>query len=258
MPQFINFYENLPEARLRLMNTIVAYDGAPCFVHDIADHVDGRFRIYIEFIGVDGYGFGRDKYHDFPTPGNYSQGTYHKALNEWIAANPNSSVKRKFMSAASFNKFRPFPLGNVNQNGEVVYVERRPTRQTIQGIRQESLLCERVSASPPVETDDYLISKALRGSVDIFSASFADCVMGNYPSYQEVYKHLTSRECGNSGVAFHREFSVVRGPIKLLFLCYKADGIGLIKGPDLVLDRESEHLKEQIEELNIFRSIIVS
>ena len=68
-----------------------------------------------------------------------------------------------------------------------------------------------------------------------------------------MYEHLTSPECGNAGVAFHREFSVVRGPVKTLFLCYKTDGVGIIgAGGGLVLDSSYDYLKEQIEELNVF------
>lgn len=252
MPQFINFYENIAEARLRLLNTIVAYDGAPCYVHAISEHEDGRFRIYVEFFGVGGYGIGRDKYHDFPNSGNYNNEDFARVLDAWIQKNPNSGVVRKFMSAAAFNKYRPFPLGNVNYNGEVVYVERRPTRQTIQGIRSDSIICEKVSASLPVETDTFIPSP-LRTHIDLYSSEFVDCVKGSYPTYQEVYDHLTSPECGNAGVAFHREFSVVRGPVKTLFLCYKTDGVGIIgAGGGLVLDSSYDYLKEQIEELNVF------
>lgn len=253
MPQFINFYENLAEARLRLLNTIVTYDGHPCYVHWIAEHQgDGRFRIYIEKLGTVGYGFGRDNYPDFPDRNNCYENNYASVLDEWLDRNPDAAIVRKLMSSAKFNKFRPFPLGNVNYNGEVYHIERRPTRQTIQGIRSESILTEKVTASPNVDTGNS-ISKLMRVHIDLYGREFADCVLGNYPSYQEVIENLRSPLCANSGAAFHRDFSVVRGPIKTLFLCYKTEGIGFIGvGDGLLLDSSYEYLKEQVEELNVF------
>ena len=253
MPQFINFYENLAEARLRLLNTIVTYDGHPCYVHWIAEHQgDGRFRIYIEKLGTVGYGFGRDNYPDFPDRNNSYENNYASVLDEWLDRNPDAAIVRKLMSSAKFNKFRPFPLGNVNYNGEVYHIERRPTRQTIQGIRSESILTEKVTASPNVDTGNS-IAKLMRVHIDLYGREFADCVLGNYPSYQEVIENLRSPLCANSGAAFHRDFSVVRGPIKTLFLCYKTEGIGFIGvGDGLLLDSSYEYLKEQVEELNVF------
>ena len=253
MPQFINFYENLAEARLRLLNTIVTYDGHPCYVHWIAEHQgDGRFRIYIEKLGTVGYGFGRDNYPDFPDRNNSYENNYASVLDEWLDRNPDAAIVRKLMSSAKFNKFRPFPLGNVNYNGEVYHIERRPTRQTIQGIRSESILTEKVTASPNVDTGNSIV-KLIRVHIDLYGREFADCVLGNYPSYQEVIENLRSPLCANSGAAFHRDFSVVRGPIKTLFLCYKTEGIGFIGvGDGLLLDSSYEYLKEQVEELNVF------
>lgn len=261
MPQFINFYENLAEARLRLLNTIVTYDGHPCYVHWIAEHQgDGRFRIYIEKLGTVGYGFGRDNYPDFPDRNNCYENNYASVLDEWLDRNPDAAIVRKLMSSAKFNKFRPFPLGNVNYNGEVYHIERRPTRQTIQGIRSESLLTEKVTASPNVDTGTGLGIHKPRVHIDIYGREFADCVLGNYPTYQEVIENLRSPLCANSGAAFHRDFSVVRGPIKTLFLCYKTEGVGIVHGQAwnlLVLGQEFDYLKEQIEELGVYASISV-
>lgn len=252
MPQFINFYENVAEARLRLLNTVVAYEGHPCYVHWISDsHEDGRFRIYIEQIGVNGYGIGRDKFFDFPSRDNHYENSYDQVLDEWLERNPDRGVMRKYMSSQGFNKYRPFPLGNVNMSGQVVYTERRPTRQTIQGIRQDSLVSETVQAAPRVEPDNGL--RLSRVHVDLYSEPFADCVLGNYPSYEEVIEHLKSPDCGNAGLAFSRDFSVLRGPLKTLFLCYKTEGVGCIGiGSGLILDTSYEYLKEQVEELNVF------
>jgi len=253
MPQFINFYENLAEARLRLLNTVVTYDGHPCYVHWIAEHQgDGRFRIYIEKLGTVGCGFGRDNYPDFPDRNNCYENNYASMLDEWLDRNPDAAIVRKLMSSAKFNKFRPFPLGNVNYNGEVYHIERRPTRQTIQGIRSESIITEKVTASPNVDAGSS-IARLVRVHIDLYGLEFVDCVLGNYPTYQEVIENLRSSECANSGAAFHRDFSVVRGPIKTLFLCYKAEGVGYIgAGDGLLLDSSYDYLKEQVEELGVF------
>jgi hypothetical protein len=259
MPQFINFYENVAEARLRLLNTVVTYDGHPCYVHWISEHhEDGRFRIYVEMLGTTGqYGIALDRPCDFPNRHNFHDSTYYEALDKWIERYPDQGVMRKYMSSPKFNKFRPFALGNVNYNGEVLYTERRPTRQTIQGIRQESMFSEKVSASPSVEAHS-LAGKMSRAVIDIFSLELVDCIVGNYPTYEECVEHLKQPECGNSGLAFHRDFSVLRGPVRTLFLCYKTDGVGIITGDTLYLDESSLYLKEQIEELNIFSTITVA
>ena len=181
-------------------------------------------------------------------------------MRKWAVEKPNEFVVRKYMNSAKFNKYRPFPLGNVNYNGEVIYVERRPTRQTIQGIRADSLLCEKVSASPSVLPEGGLLSKMSRAYVDPYSLEFVDCVLGNYPEYRDCINHLRSAECSNSGLAFNREFSVLRGPVRTLFLCYKTEGVGIVTGPYgnfLTLSKEFEYLKEQIEELNVYDSILV-
>ena len=262
MPQFTNFYENVQEARLRLLNTVVTYDGIPCYVHWISDdHEDGKFRIYVELIGgAARHGLVQDRRNDFPNRQNYSEPSYSSVLDQWILNNPDEFVVRKYMSSAKLNKYRPFPLGNVNYNGEVIYVERRPTRQTIQGIRADSLLCEKVSASPNVLPEGGLLSKMSRAYVEPYSLEFVDCVLGNYPDYKNCIDHLRSAECGNSGLAFNRDFSVLRGPVRTLFLCYKTEGVGIVTGPYgnfLTLSEEFEYLKEQIEELNVYDSILV-
>ena len=43
-----NFYENLKEAQMRLLRTVVTYDNEPYYVGAITNHMkDGIFRVYL-------------------------------------------------------------------------------------------------------------------------------------------------------------------------------------------------------------------
>ena len=254
MVQFTNFYESLAEARMRLRKSIVCYNGLPYYVLEIFDHADGKFRIYLQ--PLDGGGIGRDRDANLPDS-DYYPGNCQTALEKYMQDNPNCGILRKYMSAAGFNKYRPFPLGNVNHNGHVYYLERTPTRNTFQGLRSTGVVAEMVTAVPSRETKTKL-STGFRVDFPVYSsAGFADCIAGNYPSYQEVVAALRNDEVTNSGCAFHREFSVLRGPVNSLCLCYQTEGVGLIFDDKLVLGNQYKYLYEQIQELKIFNIIDV-
>jgi hypothetical protein len=263
----LNFYENQNEASIRLRRTVVMYDDEPYYVIGISDHKnDGKLRIYLDKMGYDGIGRNRDpaipSYHDFH-PNELGP-----ILDSWIEANPTKGIVRKFLGAAGFNKFRPFPLGNMNMDGQVVYVERTPTRNTFQGLRSEAVVGQLVSVAPNRDKPN---SKKMYGGmstyglgnivpVEMFTSPFYDCIMGNYPTFDQVIEGLRDPDVINTGVAFHREFSVLRGPIGMMVLCYHTEGVGLISGKSsnqLTLGKEFAHLKETLEELNIFNTITI-
>lgn len=260
----INFYENQNEASMRLKKTIVLYEGKPYYVIGITDHInDGKLRIYLDELTTEGLSYCR--FDDVPSYSDYSPNHLGPIFDDWIEKNPDKGIIRKYLGSAGFNKFRPFPLGNINVKGLVVYVERTPTRNTFQGLRQEALISRLVTISPQVKTTNKkLIGSTYRSDypLDMFTAPFYNCIVGDYPSFTQVMEAFDNPDVINSGVAFHREFSVLRGPLNMFFLCYKTEGIGIIPagalgGYTLQLSKDFEYLKETIQELNIFFNISI-
>jgi hypothetical protein len=266
MANLVNFYENLQEANIRLRKTIVLYDGHPYFVLHLADGFpDDRIRIYLDDLTVlstKGNAYGRLR--DFPPVLDMSQYEATQALEAWInrESNQGKGVIRKLMSSRKFDKFRPFPLGNVNTNGQVVYCERSPTRNTYQGLRSNSYEAFRVTPVPMQKFNKMgeIVPDSIGVGMDMYSPDFAAMILGIYPSAEEVVEKLKSPVVANSGVAFSREFSIFRGPIDMLFLCYQDKGVGLLDSGDLsslIIGKEYGYLKETIEELNLFNEIKV-
>lgn len=261
MPSFPNFYERIDEARMRLRGTVVLYDDEPYYVLAVTDHkADGKFRIYLDPLYR-----GRSaqySYDDFPRVQDYH--CPGEVLDHWLERNPDKGVLRRYMGAAGFNKYRPFPLGNMNKDGKVYYLERSPTRNTFQGLRREAVICLPVSVSPDSS------STVRRGYYDAYTEGRAvgvdfecnlelyDCIKGSYPTFAEVIEALRDPDVTNVGVAFHREFSVFRGPLNMLFLCYQHQGVGRIqdlsqiKKLGLTLSQDYSYLKESCEELGLF------
>lgn len=265
MPSFPNFYERIEEAQMRLRSTVVLYDEEPYYVLAVTDHkADGKFRIYLD--PTSRGRSARDTFFDFPRLGDYH--CPGEVLDKWIEQNPDSGVLRKYMGAAGFNKYRPFPLGNMNCNGKVYYCERTPTRNTQQGLRREAVVALPVSVSPDVANtgkrgyyDAYTEGRGV--GIDLYDLEFYDCIKGSYPTFAEVVDALRDPTVTNSGVAFHREFSVFRGPLNMLFLCYQHQGVGKLQGETsgkfnrLVLSSEYGYLKESCEDLGVFAEIDV-
>lgn len=251
MPAFNNFFETLKEAHMRLLRTVVLYDKTPCHVFAISDHIkDGIFRIYLEPIGFD-----PNAKRALPAYMNYSSegpeiGPY---IDGWMAEHPGSSIMRKQMNSPLFNKYRPFPLGMVNQNGSVFYVERQPTRSTWQGLTKSAIEEKRITLGEQVPQPRGL------NTIDFTGEAFRDCIIGSYPDPDECLKNLLSDDYENDAVAFDRSFAFVRGPIGMVFLAYKGDIVGVLpngtKEP-LRLGKAYKHVREVAEGLKFFGSII--
>lgn len=248
-----NVYENVKEAMLRLRRTVVVYDGEPYVVLAITNHkADGIFRIYLDPTAKSSeqISVGRPEPEQYPAehPG---LGDY---MDAWMTAHPNSGVIRKQMNSPLFNKFRPYPLGMCNtKGGGCYYVERQPNRRTEQGLLSSMLQETPINLAPsqPPRT---------RVNVDVYGKAFKDCIMGQYPSAQEVLTNLNDPDVVNDAAAFDRHFALVRGPLNMLFLAYKSDIIGVLpKGNfDMVrLGREFQHCKEVVENLGLFSAIIM-
>jgi len=266
MPQFINFYENIPEAKIRLENTIVLYDGIPYYLFHVSDYKqDGKFRVFLD--NYKGGLTARHRLSDFPRPSNYNPENYAEVFDMWATGRGDIGIIRKEMGSPKFNKFRPFPLGNLNTNGGVVYSERTPTRNTFQGLKESMVTGCLVQPIPDVSgRNRNPIKSAMLGdsnvyvNVDIYGADFYDCMMNNYPTPQEILESFKDPEVTNLGVAFHREFSIFRGPLDMLLLCYQNEGIGILADGDmskLIIGNKFSYLLETIQELSCFQSIVV-
>ena len=266
MPQFINFYENIPEAKIRLEKTIVLYNGTPYYLFHVSDYKgDGKFRVFLD--NYKGGLTAKHRLNDFPRPSNYNPDSYAGIFDEWAKNHGEIGIIRKEMGSPKFNNFRPFPLGNINTNGGVVYSERTPTRNTFQGLKENMVTGCLVRPVPDVNgRSSSTLKAATTGDsnvyvrVEVFGLDFYDCMLNNYPTPQEILESFKDPEVTNSGVAFHREFSIFRGPLDLLFLCYQNEGIGIL--PDgsmnnLIIGNKFSYLLETIQELSCFQSINV-
>ena len=140
-----NFYESLPEARRRLLNNVVLYDGEPCFMLAITDHKeDGIFRAYLEPLKDPDESSlsNHSKWNESCCPVfdySYDYPALGESLDKWMKANPDAPLLRKTLNSPKFKKFRPFPLGMVNLGGDVYYMSKRPLRRSDQGLIEDQL-----------------------------------------------------------------------------------------------------------------------
>lgn len=261
MKEHLNFYECLKEAQDRLRGTVVMYQDKPHYVVAITDHKgDGVFRIYLDPVGS-GQGKQRPNLGDY-NPANPGLGAY---IDDWLDKNPKSGMLRKQMNSPHFNKYRPFPLGMCNYTSvgldkKVVwsgtyYLERQPARPSMNQGLTRAMICEHLVSASPVRDNP----KGMSGTqIDIMSPAFLSCVMGEHPSAKECLENLLDPAIENEAVAFHRDFALIRGPIDMLFLGYKADVVGVLPKNDfeyLRIGRKFRQCKEVVEELGLFANI---
>jgi uncharacterized protein with GYD domain len=267
MAKYVNFYETVKEANMRLQHTVILYDGDPYYVLCVTDHkADGIFRIYMDKLGHHPQGLAMARISGIPyempesaTTTNGSDYIYHKkkgeAMDKWLDDNPDAGIIRKMMNSPAFNKFRPFDVGMMNTGRGCIYAQRAPVRHTQQGLTSAMLLCRPVDLS-----EDETPMKSSR-SVEITSSYFLDCIKGVYPSADQCIKELKDKKTAVRAAAFHRNFAIVKGPVSSMFLTYKEDVIGIIAGPDassaqVLLGAEHKHCKEVVEALNVFESVV--
>jgi len=254
MTDYENFYENLKEARRRIRNTVVLYDGLPYYVLCISDHrSDGIFRVYLDPLVTEGSMEHRVKEvpYDWMDSGDRTVG---HVMDEYLERERNNTkIIRKMMNSPKFNRFRPFPLGMTNYMNQVCYLTRTPTRPlTNQGLVSSAVKADKIDLNPS--------NKFTRGMApSLYDTSMCKTILGLYPSINEVIDNLRDPDIIDQGCAFHREFAVLRGPINTLFLAYKTDIIGLLCNKDtsrVMIPREFAYCKEVTEELGVFNEII--
>lgn len=252
MAEYVNFYENIKEAEIRLFNTIVLYDNEPYLVIGIDNHKgDDIFRIYLDPLGdpngLNIQRFGTVPYTTYTEPPN----TRGVQLDDWMEKNPSNTILRKMMNSPLFNKFRPFPLGMCNYRGKVIYIERQPSRHTQQGLTANMLNHYFLSISEGATLNKYK-------TPDMYGLEMLDCIKGVYPTAEQCFENLTRPNIANEGAAFHRQFAFMRGPLDTLYLAYKYDIIGFIPNGDkskVIIGSMFSQTKEVVENLRLFESI---
>lgn len=229
-----NFYETIEEASHRLNHTCVLYDGRPYLVVNIATHQDGIFRVYMKDFSLVAQQ-GADVYEEGPDFDAYI-GTDKAKKRGWL---------RKHINSPKFNRFRPFPLGFCNFNGNAFYLERTPTRARPQGLTTQGV----VQSSISLNTDRDPPIPAPGGRPVMWGTpEMTDTILGNYPTYQACVNELRHPDNTNSSVAFSRDFALLKGPLNLLFVAYKTDAIGLVGREGVQFENKSWHLREAFQE----------
>jgi hypothetical protein len=241
-----NFYETVKEANMRLRGTIVLYDKEPYYVLGVADHKgDGIFRIYLDPLSK------LISMQNNPPPflNGSEYNSFGVSMDAWLEANKDRGILRKHMTSTLFNKYRPFPLGMANYQGDAIFIERHPTRKTEQGLTESMLIQNLASLTSGSRSGHY---------ISFLSSQMADCIKGVFPSYEETISNLKDPDVVNRSVAFSRHFAVIRGPVETLFLLYKNDVIGIIdynNPQSLKIAQKFLYTKESVESLNIFTNI---
>lgn len=256
MKEYPNFFENFQEFCRRLQNTVVTYDGEPYTIINVGTHKpDGIFRVYLWPSKNGPCAPGNKNYP--PVFGEYAAYTneFSNSLDTWLkGAGKESGILRKQANSPAFNKYRPFPLGMMNKNGQVYYLSRQPSRHIEQGLTGNGLVVTPVgfqsgSSGTPVG----------RNSLGFMQTpEFHDCVTGAHPSLVDCVTNLLDPEIQNESVAFHREFAILRGPVNTLFLAYKNEVVGLVRNkdnPEVVLSHKYSYLREIVEKTGSFSSI---
>lgn len=264
--QHVNFYENLAEAQMRLRNTVVLYDREPYYVRAICNHhKDGIFRVYLDPLAEMGGSkrVGQELYYGMEnfTAEDPALGRF---IDSFMEKTPGTLI-RKQMNSPLFNRFRPFPLGMVNigedpsvaesLKGKCYYIERQPTRNREQGLTAAACNENLVMLG---ERPANIYGRAGLNVVSMYTRCFSDMIMGKYPTYNEAYLALIDPEVSNEAIAFHRNFALIRGPVETMFLGYKDKVVGLVThntNHNLILGKEYRHLKEAVEELNVFGTV---
>lgn len=254
MKEHPNFYETVEEVRMRLKDSVILYDGKPYYVLNVANHKkDNVFRLYLDPLSTETMPYQATVGNAPCNWGANDSVNYAIEMDAWMEteAGKKSGIIRKQMTSPLFNKYRPFPLGMCNYGGDAVYVTRMPTRSTIQGLQGSSFRCVGPSLNP-VRSDGM-------PRPNLLGSEICQTILGMYPAPQDCIDSLLDKRCTNSGVAFHREFALLKGPIDLLFLAYKNDVIGVLVENNFSrvrLGSNYTHLREVVEELNLFQDIV--
>lgn len=204
------FWTDTTQARERLNNTVVMYDGKPVIVLDVLDGGDFADRIpraYIQY------------------------------CDPALAGEP----QRKKLNSPKFNKFRDIPpLGWLNcpKNG-AMFLERKATRSRLHGLCESNVTCWTFHSEGSYELYRYEGGWKRTYPTTAFIESCNDV----FPSLEEIL--LVIKE--NSSIAFSRKFAVYRDDLGLRWLYRNEQRIGLFpNAKSLCLISKFKFYREEI------------
>jgi hypothetical protein len=254
--EYKNFFETQAEASMRLNGTVVLYNKTvPAQVLCISEHKGkGTLHIYLDPIGWKEDQFTKRL---IPPINHYSPNdpSVGEVVDQWLKQNPESNIIHETMDSDKFNKFRPFRLGMYNGPPFVYYVARQPTRRVEQGLIKPMLAITKLSSTGGEKLAGI---EPYPSKLSMYGPEFKACVLGEHPSAHECLEGLLNPKYENKGVAFHREFALLKGPSNTLFLGYKTDVIGSLPNKDfssVKLSRDYFYAREVVENLRLFDNV---
>ena len=204
------FWTDTNQARERLSNTVVMYDGEPVYILDIysGDDFDDRVpRAYLTYCSA-----------------------------------PNDPPKRKRLDSPKFNKFRDLPsLGYLNcPKYGAVFLERRAARSRLHG------LCDtNVSVQYFGRDGNTYDLRRMDGGWKLYytTTGFLESCKDAFPTLEEVLLNIKE----NTSIAFSRKFAVYRDELGLRWLYRNEQRIGLFpNAKSLCLISKFKFYREEI------------
>lgn len=221
-------FEHIDQARQRLEQTIVLYDGRGHYLHNVGSE-EGVQKAYVG---------------ELP----------------WDFTKAKQKFKGIPLDDPAFNKFQPFELGFVNlfdsdsgitNDFNTLFVFRRPIRSGArQGLSRDAVDGKYLQGS-------FRAGSRLEG-LDLFNQlapckSFADMLAGIYPSFTEVLDNLIPQ----SSIAFARNYALLTDKDGLVWVYRQLERIGLVnnKSKEFFLFSAKKFLREEIQESGLFPNI---
>jgi hypothetical protein len=241
-----NFYENLAEAKMRLEGTIVLYDGSPFHVLRVLDGwADEIFRVMLVPI------YHENIYAMMEVCSENSDPYVKDYLATYIKS---GEVLRKHMNSPLFNRFKPFPLGMLNNSASMsaFYLQRCPAR-----IKEQGLLANMVNATSFADVTNPCTDRFRNFVASMNTKAFENTVCNVYPTLGECAEALSSDLYQNTSAAFCRDMALVVGPMRLLLLAYHSDIVGFydpVVG-EVKLCKSFAYLQEVIYETSFFKRV---
>ena len=210
-------YESLEEAQMRLVGSVVSYDGEPVYIRAVEAVAPGDpkpdiFRVYAK-----------------PLP----------LVNDRGDEDP--AQFRKFISSRKFDFSTPRLGWFVGDKGRLYFASRAPLRQQRQGLSQNNLGINDVRGMGGMNFNRAL---ACQG--------FVDMLKGVVHDFDHSYG-LMVRDPELSGVALNYEFALIRDDDlpELIYLYHKMNKVGFIAQGRTVLKNNVQYLRESLLEVGL-------
>lgn len=205
-------YEDLPDAQMRLQNSVVLYDGEPVYITDISQGGEGDpkedvFRVYA-----------------CPLPYDGAQ----KPL-------------RKFISSRKFD-LAPFPMGFMNYRGRAYYCSRLPRRQQRQGLSTATFQAFDILTQDP---SDVRLERLLP------EKEFFNCIKGTFPSFPEALRLIEKADVMSVAFSRSFAVAKDDDMEELVFLYHKKEKVGFIMEGELKLSKKGRCLRESLQEVGV-------